>query len=520
MVLWIDTICIDQQNADEKALQIPLMGEIYRRATEVTIWLGEGDRKMTRCLILQKRIPFGSYRILRALPVRCLRPTFFLLFGGTRPEDLKAFRNFEWQKRQWTLQELLLTRHPVVMVGHSKLGWHEFLCFVQNVLHTVSCSGPRYLKDDFQLRFWSDRNFMWLFNQMISTSDSKSAEDRGVLPSLLPFLVKAVRFNSCSNARDKVYALYGILNDHVDKLPPVNYSEDPKRVLEEFTRAMIASSRIFWPALVQEWLEEPPDCLPSWVINLNTPLGGTLHLDASFLEFNNLTNKTLGFATLDSKINLQTLQTSRPGSVSLKGKQYTTVALLSSRWPQIYATNEHGGLNEALECFLSWLVFTISDDLMSSKHQHAPGPALFGVIMLASTREVFDRLRKAFNEVGPICIQLIFADEAGQDPDTGRRIQQILETDGWREIQVHFNHRLSSQPIIFRTATGDLGITSARIEQDDTIVLLAGCNWPVILRKDENNWRFIGRAGILGIMQGEAWFGDTNTDDLETFALI
>jgi Heterokaryon incompatibility protein (HET) len=95
VVLWIDTICIDQQNADEKALQIPLMGEIYRRATEVTIWLGEGDRKMTRCLALQKRIPFDPYRILGALPVRCLRPTFFLLYGGTRPEDLKAFRNFE-----------------------------------------------------------------------------------------------------------------------------------------------------------------------------------------------------------------------------------------------------------------------------------------------------------------------------------------------------------------------------------------------------------------------------------------
>lgn len=41
-VLWIDAICINQQSVEEKNNQVPLMGEIYRSAAAVIIWLGPG----------------------------------------------------------------------------------------------------------------------------------------------------------------------------------------------------------------------------------------------------------------------------------------------------------------------------------------------------------------------------------------------------------------------------------------------------------------------------------------------
>lgn len=40
--LWIDSICIDQNNPEEKKTHIPLMGEIYGKAKRVLVWLGEG----------------------------------------------------------------------------------------------------------------------------------------------------------------------------------------------------------------------------------------------------------------------------------------------------------------------------------------------------------------------------------------------------------------------------------------------------------------------------------------------
>ncbi|KAH8667924.1 heterokaryon incompatibility protein-domain-containing protein, partial [Tricladium varicosporioides] len=38
--VWVDQICIDQTNIEEKSSQVPLMTFIYSRASNVLIWLG------------------------------------------------------------------------------------------------------------------------------------------------------------------------------------------------------------------------------------------------------------------------------------------------------------------------------------------------------------------------------------------------------------------------------------------------------------------------------------------------
>ena len=42
LTLWIDAICINQADYNEKTNQLPLMGQIYDSAQSVFIWLGEG----------------------------------------------------------------------------------------------------------------------------------------------------------------------------------------------------------------------------------------------------------------------------------------------------------------------------------------------------------------------------------------------------------------------------------------------------------------------------------------------
>lgn len=45
-VLWIDAVCIDQTNDDEKTIQVKRMGTIYREAAQTIIWVGEdSDRR-------------------------------------------------------------------------------------------------------------------------------------------------------------------------------------------------------------------------------------------------------------------------------------------------------------------------------------------------------------------------------------------------------------------------------------------------------------------------------------------
>lgn len=38
--IWIDAICIEQENDIEKSTQVPHMGSIYSLASQVAVWLG------------------------------------------------------------------------------------------------------------------------------------------------------------------------------------------------------------------------------------------------------------------------------------------------------------------------------------------------------------------------------------------------------------------------------------------------------------------------------------------------
>lgn len=48
--IWIDALCINQDDEQEKENQIPLMGDIYSKCDNVYIWLGNGNAKTQRAM--------------------------------------------------------------------------------------------------------------------------------------------------------------------------------------------------------------------------------------------------------------------------------------------------------------------------------------------------------------------------------------------------------------------------------------------------------------------------------------
>jgi hypothetical protein len=59
--IWIDAICIDQANHDEKIDQIKLMGDIYSEAETVYVWLGVGNAACDRALRFIQYAGFQRY---------------------------------------------------------------------------------------------------------------------------------------------------------------------------------------------------------------------------------------------------------------------------------------------------------------------------------------------------------------------------------------------------------------------------------------------------------------------------
>jgi hypothetical protein len=59
--IWIDAICIDQTNHEEKLNQVRLMGSIYSRASIVYVWMGIGKNDSNRALNFIEHAKFQHY---------------------------------------------------------------------------------------------------------------------------------------------------------------------------------------------------------------------------------------------------------------------------------------------------------------------------------------------------------------------------------------------------------------------------------------------------------------------------
>ncbi|KAF2441122.1 HET-domain-containing protein [Karstenula rhodostoma CBS 690.94] len=163
--IWVDAVCICQNDDQEKAGQIPLMKDIYMSATTTYIWLGEGSPEKDRAMSYLSRTGFVEYYFddkntetvsnIRSRPWAALFHIWIhplghknklawgdeskLIFGrisqmfngrNTRCSygDIQELLDCSWISRIWTYQEAALCRNPVIVCGSAHIQWSYFAC--------------------------------------------------------------------------------------------------------------------------------------------------------------------------------------------------------------------------------------------------------------------------------------------------------------------------------------------------------------------------------------------------------
>ena len=204
--IWIDAICIDQSNNEEKSVQVRLMGDIYSQAAAVLVWLGEASKGIRMFadtvlwleyakrkdqpekfqLVQQSRIDEVSEIVatgaqtlearygLTKLNLEALRDLHsglsLMMERATRalgtPErnlpswsgpfwdSLLEYVTRPWFTRLWTWQEIRLARTALVFCGDIVLDWtilkpFFFLIFDFRYSRLLLFSSGRVIRFDF-----------------------------------------------------------------------------------------------------------------------------------------------------------------------------------------------------------------------------------------------------------------------------------------------------------------------------------------------------------------------------------
>ncbi|KAJ1322909.1 HET domain-containing protein [Microdochium nivale] len=232
-LIWIDAVCINQEDFSEKARQVALMAQIYQQASKVLIFLGEADR--------------NSDNAMDAIAER-------------RMDTEAAIHSFisqrTWFQRVWILQEVALAQHAVVVCGSKCISW--------------TCVPAWWARNAEAMEGLFDPPSTLTYERLIIKQ-----------PEILQQL-HDTRRSRATNPHDKVYALLGLLAPEDRASVLVDYTQTIESLYISVALGIInrqASLRLLSAVLgVDSSGESHLLQLPSWVPNwtaesLTTSLG-------------------------------------------------------------------------------------------------------------------------------------------------------------------------------------------------------------------------------------------------------
>lgn len=250
--VWIDAICIDQSNLEERAQQVRLMREIYQHSARTIAWLGEETEESS--LSMSYKGPHGSGEILKAVDegrqldqeaYRCEYVAFHALLSSS------------WFTRAWILQEVAVSPHLSLQCGKKSMDWELFTkVFWFQAYTSVGPFG-------FPMEKALQPAGHFIFRDNVQTD-----EDHDWSQMLL-----AARTYDASDPRDKLFSLRGLLKGEEERSIRIpDYSITWQDVYVDFSKQLIqrsASLDILYHARLGD--PSPADGLPSWVPDLTMP---------------------------------------------------------------------------------------------------------------------------------------------------------------------------------------------------------------------------------------------------------
>lgn len=529
--LWIDAVCINQQDAEEKKHQLPLMKYIYGRASCVIIWLGLADEFTVGALLLIDRaakllrketgqhipqprqlvreVPSDEKNKERGLPLASELEKW-------RP--LKELLARPWFSRAWVQQESAMASSAIAMVGGYKRDWADF-----GVAATFFAY-KGYGQPVYGQRGSGFADHLGAASALWSSSLMANGLRNPERSPLLALLWLADR-TKATDPRDKVYSLLGLALEE-EALKKDGFEADyTKKEREAFSRlarhllcyphpavkhelALLATAKHYeddksdnWPSWVPKWHKETPERA-----QILKERRGTMYI------ISNLPSSQKFWA----------------------GGRESRIDLLDKLDPYVIAVE-------------GFVFATISTNVRFLKDPPLSRPRLWNLVLdIRKVREDRHALYPTREMIDEAFAQTLTLSGTVPDPTGTRPLQtyhaidftyfcfslfkktlENMDTDGYNAMMREFgleHNRLKNvveghEPSetfsrdmqtsclgrkLFGTKEGYIGVGDITLQADDLVCVLFGGKVPFVLRKMRGHYRLVGECYLHGIMFGEA----------------
>ncbi|KAK0724614.1 heterokaryon incompatibility protein-domain-containing protein [Lasiosphaeris hirsuta] len=224
--LWIDAICINQEDMAERNAQVQRMPHLYRLAYRVVVWLGPGSRQSKLAIstlrFLAEQVQVTRENHLVGMPGAVEGGWYHnnhdLPYDGETWRAILRFFQRLWFTRVWVVQEVnLANARAVVQCGEDEVMWVAFR-------RAALCLSTKYHLPSKE------------FRGEVASIAGLATYDRAAAYSQLTM---SIYNRDCSNQRDRVYGLLGLMSEGLRKRVPADYSLSVEDVYKSSTLAQI-----------------------------------------------------------------------------------------------------------------------------------------------------------------------------------------------------------------------------------------------------------------------------------------
>lgn len=285
--IWIDAICIDQDNDAEKSHQVGMMAKIFQSAIRVVVWLGNSDEESEEGLCVLGELGREALRLQRRHH-ECMfdlkntdvtdRSILAAIWADWYPKRMSNinFRSTQkilqrpWFRRVWVLQEAALNENVTFYCGKESIPkyilWAGARMVVALMNKVASLERATFGDSVAQTDFISRRTL-----DFITRSEKR-------LPLVTLLAETSLNLGKwayeSTDPRDRVFAILGFSSDSTTLNISPDYESTCKSLYMRVAEAVLANTDTLDILYVVSGTKNVKS-MPSWVPDWSIPIAST-----------------------------------------------------------------------------------------------------------------------------------------------------------------------------------------------------------------------------------------------------